>query len=500
MKSVAALLFTLLLASVANAASFPGFDGRYTIRTGDLNGDGRTDIFLQHDPKVIPIMLDDLTVPIVMKGSVRDFVLQQDATGNFNAVSVSDSQRAAIRQWIKREAIKLILNDFNADGLFDVLLKDILQTIPGVKDVIIFAPDSPTSLPSYVRNIDPAFEQFGKDVIGWQENPDYYEDGWYQSCVQGWAWLPVAYLTEEGYWIYTYDWVWVTYCGWRFDPTGYSVPAIYFLNALIQQTTEEGGVDRGSEPAITISTILRDLLGVPFMRDILRTAQEPPPGPKPYVPEQCKNPTGPGEAEFCDNWYASHGIMRWLRNIYIYGFKCFESLPFVDKAHFYTTSNAVCPVGSSRCNAPEVYQNESLVHPVVGYWDAVQPIWNVQSGQWTSAAPGGLGYAAMNCTTEVPDACDRSWNMDAGPIRFEVEPSTYRHWNITMKGHIFDLGAIQRTVRQAGGQVWIDTVGSGTGRCPKSNEKGGTEVFNTLDSFIKCHLAGGCNVMHPVGP
>jgi hypothetical protein len=146
-----------------------------------------------------------------------------------------------------------------------------------------------------------------------------------------------------------------------------------------------------------------------------------------------------------------------------------------------------------------VYQNESLDHPVVGYWDAKEPIWDIQKNSWTSAAPNGLGWAAMNCTDDVPGACDTMWVKDGGPIVFTVNPPLYTHRNTTMAGHIFDPGFIDRTVSQRGGQVWIDTIGQGTGACPRTNEKGGTEIFNTLDSFIRCHLAGGCHIEHPVG-
>jgi hypothetical protein len=59
-----------------------------------------------------------------------------------------------------------------------------------------------------------------------------------------------------------------------------------------------------------------------------------------------------------------------------------------------------------------------------------------------------------------------------------------------MPGHIFDPGMIDRMVWQRGRQVWID---------PRTNEKGGSEIFNTLDSFIRCHLAGGCHIKHPIG-
>ena len=496
MRKLLAFLPLLFGVNCAHAGDFPGFDGRYLVRTGDFNGDGRTDIYLQHDPKIIPIMFDELMIPVPEKAAVADFVLQQTPSGGFSAVSVAPSQSSALKQWAKTEAIKLIFGDYNADGLFDVIVKDILNSIPGVNDVIIFGPDSPTSMPTYVRNVDQAFMLFGKDATGWNEDPHYYDHGWYQACVQGWAWMPVAYLTEEGYWAYTYDWVLVSYCGWLFDPTGYSLPALYYLNAAVQQTTDQGGVERGSEPAITISDVLRDLLGVEYMRGIFRTDDPPVVGPKPYIPEGCENPQTGDEAEYCDNWYASRGLALMLRYIFIHGFDCFDRGP---QQHYYEVHAPVCNVGMPRCNVYEVYQNESLDHPVVGYWDAKEPIWDIQQNRWTSAAPNGLGWAAMNCTDDIPGACDTMWVKDGGPIFFTVNPPLYTHRNTTMAGHIFDPGFIDRTVSQRGGQVWIDTVGQGTGACPRTNEKGGTEIFNTLDSFIRCHLAGGCHIKHPVG-
>lgn len=44
-----------------------------------------------------------------------------------------------------------------------------------------------------------------------------------------------------------------------------------------------------------------------------------------------------------------------------------------------------------------------------------------------------------------------------------------------------------------------DGEGQGTGSCPRTNEISGQEIFNSVDKFIKCHLAGGCSIKHPVG-
>lgn len=144
-----------------------------------------------------------------------------------------------------------------------------------------------------------------------------------------------------------------------------------------------------------------------------------------------------------------------------------------------------------------MYQNEQLVHPVPGYGDKVQPIYDVATSFWIPPAPEG--YARMDCTYAVPKACDPMGWYDRGALKFGATPSLYQHKNITDEGHIFHPGSITRATRLQGNQVFIKTIGEGFGACPRTNEISGQQIFNTVDQFIERHLAGGCSIQHPLG-
>src|SRR5688572_23734461 len=110
------VLWGLLALFASATASAVGFDDRYTVRTGDLNNDGRTDLYLKHNPRMAMIPLDDLIVPIPLPGDVGEFVLQQNAAGNFDLVStLGQAANDAIKQWAVQTAIEIVLKDFNVD-------------------------------------------------------------------------------------------------------------------------------------------------------------------------------------------------------------------------------------------------------------------------------------------------------------------------------------------------------------------------------------------------
>ncbi len=115
------LISGLLLILSASMAQAKGFDGSYTARTGDLNSDGRTDIYLRHS-KTVAVPVGDVEVPIQIRSDVDEFVLQQTSTGEFNIVSsLSGTQLTAVRQWAVQPAIALTTRDLNMDGAYDVL-------------------------------------------------------------------------------------------------------------------------------------------------------------------------------------------------------------------------------------------------------------------------------------------------------------------------------------------------------------------------------------------
>lgn len=500
MRPTALLTFCAALLGAAfgvQAEQLEGFDNRYVVRTGDLNSDGRTEIYLQYRPNIVPIALDDLTIPVPIKGPVTDFVLQQDSSGGYVPVAITPAQRNAIAQWTLTQAIKLVFGDFNMDGRLDIFIKDVASVISGAKDAFVFGPSAPGVIPSVVRPFDAALNLFFSDTVHYIEDETHFDSGVYYACYySGYAYIPVVYYDELGPY-YSYELVPVIECGYYFDPTGFSIQAINFLNALVAPTSS-GQLEPGSADAVDISDILESMLGVPVMRNTLEQPNDP--NYDPNVPQVCRADPTPDNAhqlEYCNSYWTSRLLVQLIQRFGVYALDCRDFTGPDPDPHYYEVDNPVCTVGSPRCNVAEVYQNEQLVHPVTGYWDKTQPIYDVATSSWIPPAPDG--YARMGCTGEIPKACDLIGLYDGGPLTFEVTPSLYQHKNITKEGHIFHPGSIARATRLQGNQVFIKTVGEGMGACPRTNETSGAAIFNSLDMFIKCHLAGACSIQHPVG-
>ena len=95
--AVRAFFIAAAFLAVSIQANAAGFDSTYNVFKGDLNGDGRTDLYIK-GTRVIVIPFDDL--PIVIGPAVRDFVLQYRGDSSFDLItSLTASQRSAVAQW-----------------------------------------------------------------------------------------------------------------------------------------------------------------------------------------------------------------------------------------------------------------------------------------------------------------------------------------------------------------------------------------------------------------
>lgn len=497
MKSLMSAVFSAALwlsASVAHAEQMEGFNDRYVIRTGDLNSDGKVDVYLQYQPVIVPIEFDDLTVPVPLKGPVSEFVLQQDSAGGFTPVVINASQKGAVSSWARTTSMELIFGDFNMDGRPDAILKNVASVISGAKDAIIYGPSTNGGVPTFARAIDAPMQLFFKDSHGYVEDPHYFDSGFFQACQPGYYWVLVPSYDELGNIYWDLEYVPVTVCGTFFDPTGFSVPSINFMNTMVAPS-QAGELVPGSADAVSISDQLETLLGVPVFRSSLESSSAV--NTDKSLPEFCRKSPGDqnqGEKDTCNSIYVTRAWVQMLRDFYVKVTNCFGQ---PEEAHHYEVENTICTVGSARCNLGEVYQNEMLLHPVIGYWDQQEPIYNVATSTWNPPAPQGV--ATMGCTRDIPKACDMYEIYNGGRITFDVTPSTYTHKNTTAAGHLFDPGSITRNAFLSGSQLKIKTVGEGTGACPRTNEVSGSQLFNMLDKFIVCHMQGGCSLTHPVG-
>lgn len=461
-------LFAGGLGATAQAADPQGFAKEFITRVGDLNGDGRMDIFLQEKkPKLIPISVDDISFVVPSKPSVTEFVLQQNSTGQFDLVSNLTAQaKQAAKQWAIQQAIKILREDLNLDGVIDVLLGGVGSVIPGGKNVIVFAQPNGSSTPGIVRNVDSTLDQFIRDIGGFSDNPNYFASGVYVQC---WT-VYIRTLHYDSYtleYYYTYDPYYV--CQYAFNPAGFSVPAINFLSKFVP-AANTGKLTAQTSDTIAVSQQLRSMFGVDFFKNALEQGGV---GGVPWCDE------GPWpELEPCYGYGRLGGLVKVLRDLTTGArdaVSCSVGIP-----HFYSMSPGAgaisqCTVGDQFCTKQTVY-HEQLTHPVTGYLRNGMPIREGQYGTAEVAFPG-------------------TWD-DGGPIVFHVDKAKLWHQNQTREGHAFHPGYVNRQTVVQDGKIYITTVGGGTGDCKTFNEIIGVSAFSAVDWWIKSHVFAGITQNH----
>jgi N-acetyl-anhydromuramyl-L-alanine amidase AmpD len=201
LSKLLALALLGLFASVANAA---GFEGSYQVYQGDFNGDGRIDFYIREVPNIV-ILNFDVPIPIAQPSAVVPFVLIQNANGTF---SISTNLSGLNLSAATKSSVTLRPVDLNLDGNSDAVLTGISAVIPGAYDQIVYssAQAGPRNVPALVKPLDPGLNAFFKDLNGWFQDSNYFENTalqnhWYtttlgQAVV---AWWNGDYLQAWGY-------------------------------------------------------------------------------------------------------------------------------------------------------------------------------------------------------------------------------------------------------------------------------------------------------------
>lgn len=164
------MVVILLLSSAVHAA---GFDARYTAYQGDLNSDGRADLYVKWQPRIVPITIDDLSIPVsTSKRGVSDFVLQQSSSGTFSVVGpLSASQQASVGQWPRATGIQLAPADINYDGAVDLIVRNVASLALGVDNQLVFAATNGVGPPTRAVSLSSTLRSFYQDLGSWFLTP-----------------------------------------------------------------------------------------------------------------------------------------------------------------------------------------------------------------------------------------------------------------------------------------------------------------------------------------
>lgn len=137
----------------------------YEIRVGDINTDGRQDLYL-----------DRVTVAPANNGTLKTVMLKQLANGSFEVIIPNATQKNAASLW-PLTGIDVILSDVNLDGFTDLRLLDVDSSISGAQDQIVYSPAvAYTDISRNVKAVDASFENFAGDMIGYYLDEDYFTD------------------------------------------------------------------------------------------------------------------------------------------------------------------------------------------------------------------------------------------------------------------------------------------------------------------------------------
>lgn len=174
---------------------------RYEVKQGDVNGDGRTDLFVRKTAGGDPF-----------NGTIERVILEQSPNGSFSTRVPTSGQSITASQWPVSKA-KVFVRDINVDGYVDVTLTNVSAAVGGEPNQIVYAPGRVgASEPQGLRAIDDSVIRFAENSLDYFADANYFVDN-----------VPVYY--------YQY-WIWYGYCV-PYGDYGFEGYAVYFPSCYI---------------------------------------------------------------------------------------------------------------------------------------------------------------------------------------------------------------------------------------------------------------------------
>jgi hypothetical protein len=136
---------------------------QYQTRAGDIDGDGRTDLFVKRT-----------SGGVAGNGVLDSVILRQNPGGTFSLIVPSASQSSIASAWPLSSATTAI-KDFNVDGYVDVEVKGVAAATGGAANQIIYSPGAPLQLqPLGLRAFDASLQVFERDMLDYAVDPNYF--------------------------------------------------------------------------------------------------------------------------------------------------------------------------------------------------------------------------------------------------------------------------------------------------------------------------------------
>lgn len=201
---------------------------QYETRTGDINWDGKTDIFVRRT-----------SGGVAGNGTLEQVILRQNSSGGTFSILVPNSSQAATASAWPTSSASVVVTDFNVDGFVDVEVKSVAAAVgvAGAFDQIVFSPAAfLQAQPLGLRAVDASLKQFVGNALDYFQDSAYFVDNatlsWFEGTYEYYycSWLP-GYgggVIEGNNYSGTWDCYggMQPYYGYHEDYTGFSAPGV----------------------------------------------------------------------------------------------------------------------------------------------------------------------------------------------------------------------------------------------------------------------------------
>jgi hypothetical protein len=230
---------------------------QYETRAGDIDWDGKTDIFVRRT-----------SGGVTGNGTLEQVILQQSSAGGTFSILVPDYYQAATASTWPGSGASVVVSDFNVDGYADVEVKGVAGATgaAGAFDQIVYSPAAPYSTqPLGLRAVDASLKQFVGNSLDYFSNPNYFTDNATPVYVSAWVtyfycWPTFSGMLSDYYYGSWYCVVYYNYySGYYWDYTAFSDEAVALwsndegLQAdRIDETESTEGAQEAAEEALEV--------------------------------------------------------------------------------------------------------------------------------------------------------------------------------------------------------------------------------------------------------